>query len=343
MQVRLIQIDGSLPNLALMKLAHWHRARGDRVDWSRSISPDLFDPEYDRVYASAIFSYSADKVERARKFWPGLIVGGTGSASNQTVEEVIGADEYEHYDYTDYPAFRSSIGFTQRGCRLKCKFCVVPKKEGKPRSVNTIWDIFRGDPWPRCLHLLDNDFFGQDVWRERIAEIRDGGFKVSFNQGINVRFITDEAAEALASIEYRDDQFQHRRIYTAWDNRKDEKIFFRGIDMLERAGIPGKHVMAYMLIGYDPHETEDARLDRFHKMTKRGILPFPMVYDRSRKDLKHFQRWAVTGLYRAVPWEDYQGYLKHRSPLAVGNLFEDKCVSLAEHPGNEPDNAEVKT
>jgi hypothetical protein len=37
---------------------------------------------------------------------------------------------------------------------------VVPRKEGKPRSVNTIADIWRGKPWPKHLHLLDNDFFG---------------------------------------------------------------------------------------------------------------------------------------------------------------------------------------
>ena len=29
--VRLTHIDGKLPNLALMKLSHWHRAQGDQV------------------------------------------------------------------------------------------------------------------------------------------------------------------------------------------------------------------------------------------------------------------------------------------------------------------------
>ena len=38
------------------------------------------------------------------------------------------------YDYKIYPDFEHSIGFSQRGCRLKCKFCVVScciRKEGK--------------------------------------------------------------------------------------------------------------------------------------------------------------------------------------------------------------------
>jgi hypothetical protein len=56
----------------------------------------------------------------------------------------------------------------------------VPKKEGKPRSVSTVYDIWRGEPYPKHLHLLDNDFFGQprEHWEARIDEIRSGGFKV---------------------------------------------------------------------------------------------------------------------------------------------------------------------
>jgi hypothetical protein len=34
--VRLTQIDGALPNLALMKLAHWHLAQGDAVTVTRA-------------------------------------------------------------------------------------------------------------------------------------------------------------------------------------------------------------------------------------------------------------------------------------------------------------------
>ena len=141
--------------------------------------------------------------------------------------------------------------------------------------------------------------------RVRLTQI-DGKFKVCLNQGINVRLIDDEAAEALASIEYRNMKFNRRYIYTAWDNLRDENIFFRGVDRLERAGIPGKNIMAYMLIGYDPDETMDRIFHRVSRMTERGIMPYPMVYDNARKDLKAFQRWMVTGLYRAVPWKDYK-------------------------------------
>lgn len=308
--MRLTQVDGALPNLALMKLAHWHGSCGDEVHFSRSVDRDRLEPDYDRVYASAIFDFSAPRLARLRSAWPEAIIGGTGAGVallDFTVESLIGRD-YEHYNYGFYPGFRESIGFTQRGCRLKCGFCVVRPKEGRPRSINTIADIWRGEPWPKRLRLLDNDFFGQpkEHWRARIREIRDGGFRVNITQGINIRLIDDEAAEALASIEYRDTKFERRKLYTAWDNLKDEQVFFRGVDRLQRAGIPPTHLRVYMLIGYDATETWQRIFYRFERMTAIGIQPFVMVKDRSRLDLRAFQRWANLGLYRIVPWSQYR-------------------------------------
>lgn len=303
--IRLTQLDGALPNLALMKLAHWHKARGDQVTVTRSIERDLFEPNYDRVYGSAIFKFSQLRVMRFRLQWPGAIVGGTGTESTRTVEELIGS-EYEHYDYEGWPDVDYSIGFLQRGCRLKCKFCVVAAKEGKPRSSNSVAGVWRGEPHARKLHILDNDFFGNPEWRERIAEIRAGKFRVCLSQGINTRLLDDEGAEALASIEYRDTKFERRRLYTAWDNLKDEERFFAGVDRLERAGVPPTNLMAYMLIGFDKAETWERLWRRFNRMVERGVKPYPMVYDRSRRDLLAFQRWVVTGLYRVVPWGEFR-------------------------------------
>lgn len=307
MRVRLTQIDGALPNLALMRLASWHREQGDEVVVTRALERDLFEGEFDRVYGSAIFKFSADRIARFRAAWPDAILGGTGTDSTLTVEEVVGGD-WNECDYSGWPDFDASIGFTQRGCRLKCKFCVVPKKEGKNRSAATVADIWRGEPWPKRLHLLDNDFFGQpaDEWRARVREMREGGFEVCLSQGINVRLIDEEAAAALATIKYMNTKFNSRQLYTAWDNLKDEEIFFRGVDTLERHGIPPYHLMAYMLIGFDPKETWDRIWHRFNRMVERKIQPYPMVFDKRRTDLVSFQRWVITRLYKTVPWHEYK-------------------------------------
>jgi hypothetical protein len=308
LKVRITQLDGALPNLALMRLSSFHRERGDYVHVTRKLVPDSSECAYDRVYGSTIFDFSGDRLKRFREAWPNAIVGGTGSGSVVTVEQWLGVP-HDGVDYTGYADFEPSIGFTQRGCRLKCKFCVVPKKEGKNHAVATIADIWRGEGHPRKISLLDNDFFGQprEDWQARIKEIREGNFRVCLSQGINVRLIDDESAEAIASIKYSDTKFSRRRLYTAWDNLRDEAVFFRGIDRLVKAGIPAHKIMSYMLIGYDKTETWERIWHRFDRMVELGIRPYPMVYDRKRRDLCEFQRWVNTGLYRIVPWMDYDG------------------------------------
>jgi len=313
MQVRLTHIDGKLPNLALMKLSHWHRAQGDEVTLARTPSPSMFEPQYDLVYGSSIFQWSSGKVVKAlREAFPDAIIGGTGTEAVETIEQALGLEEYEHHDYSIYPEYQWSIGFTQRGCRLNCGFCVVPKKEGKPKSINSIWDIWR-EGTDRAVVLLDNDFFGQELWRERIGEIQDGGFKVNFSQGINIRMVTPEAAEALATIRYYDGKFTARRLYTAWDNLGQEKVFFKGLDMLKDAGIPGNHVVVYMLIGYKPGETMDEILYRHRRLKDEGCWPYPMVYNNTyaNADLKRFQRWVLRRHDQFIPWEEYRPELTH--------------------------------
>jgi hypothetical protein len=330
MKVRLTQIDGKMPNLALMKLSHWHKALGDDVYFTHQAHRDLWEPDYDVVYGSAIFKFSSDKTQRFMTEWPSAILGGTGTTNGQTVESLMEISEYEHYDYSIYPDFMPSLGFTERGCRLSCKFCVVPAKEGKPRSTNTIADIWRGGGHPKTLHLLDNDFFGQpeESWRARIEEIRSGQFKVCLSQGINVRHLTPTAAAAIATVDYRDDSFKDKRLYTAWDNLKDEAVFFRGVDMLEAAGIPPRHLMAYMLVGYWKNETWESVLYRFNRMIALGIRPFPMVYGDKRrllplggyngrvghKPLWEFAKWAIKRYYELMPFEAFDNNAKKRDP-----------------------------
>ena len=304
MRIRITQLDGSLPNLALMRLAHFHKAQGDQVVVTRQIERELFEGDYDRVYGSSIFSFSAARVERFKLQWPGAVIGGTGTGNPIQIEDLIG--DYRGVDYEGYPDFEASLGFTQRGCRMRCRFCVVPKKEGKNRFASTIAQIWRGGIHPKHIHLLDNDFFGQPNWQERINEIREGDYKVCFSQGINARLITDEVARALATIKYRDTAFTKKRLYCAWDNLRDEKVFFRGVERLANAGIPPTQLMVYMLIGFDPLETWDRIWYRFNKMVSIGMDPYPMVFDERRTDLKCFQRWVITRTYKKTEWDEYQ-------------------------------------
>lgn len=297
----MFQLDGKIPNIALMRIKSHHANDEVTFRWTGSPRRELWDSP-DVVYASAIFEKTRPMVEQLRQEFPNALIGGTGVDVTSSLES-IGITTI-HQDYSMYPTWKQSIGFTQRGCRLKCPFCVVPRKEGKMRQEQTIWELWRGDPFPRELILLDNDFFGQPQWRERVTEIRDGKFKVSFNQGINARFLTDEAAEAIASIDYRDDSMKVKRIYTAWDNRKDEERLFAGLNRLVKYGVQPDHIMVYMLIGYWPNETEDDRVYRQGKLREFGCRPYPMPFVRT-PELVGFQRWVIGAYDKRIPWTDW--------------------------------------
>lgn len=315
MNVRLTQLDGKLPNLALMKLSHFYRSGGHEVHFRPSIVRDFMEPDYEMVFGSAIFSSSAKKIALFRQQFPHALIGGTGTGDKATtVEAFLGFAVYEHYDYSIYPQFTASLGFTQRGCRLRCKFCVVPQKEGPVKEINTIADIYRGQGYPKHIILLDNDFFGQPHWRERSQEIIDGNYKVSFNQGINVRLIHSEGAEYLAQMKYMDDGFKKKRIYTAWDNRRDEAIFIKGINTLTKAGIRPANIMVYMLCGYWKDETFEDVYYRFERMVDMGLMPYPMVYGENPM-LKKFQRWVIGRFYQFIKWQDYQRKESKTIPL----------------------------
>jgi hypothetical protein len=303
----LLQLDGKLPNLALLRAAAFYRERGDHVVLRRaankaSIAPRFGDPQWDVVLGSLIFESTRPLATVAQSLYPNIVLGGTGIRVESSLEELGIGDG--PLDYSDYPTWRSSIGFTQRGCRLRCEFCVVPRKEGAVRSTSTVYDIWRGNPWPREILLLDNDFFGQPAWADRIDELKSGSFKVSFSQGINARMLTDEAAAAIASVDYRDDGMKDKRLYTAWDNKRDEARLFRGLENLVRHGVKPHHIMVYVLIGYWKGETHEDRDYRRRKLREFGALPYPMPYVRT-PELIGFQRWCISGRDKAVPWSDW--------------------------------------
>lgn len=313
MKVLLIQLDGfALPNHALQRIAAHHINAGDTVELRREV---YVGHAYDRIYASAIFQKTIPKVEQLRQWQPDAIIGGSGVSLKTTLSDVgIVTDQA---DYSLWPEFKSSLGYSQRGCRLSCSFCGVPQKEGRPNSPRSINDIWRGGDSPREIFLLDNDFFGVPQWRDRISEIKAGKFKVSFNQGVNVRLMDEEQCAAVASTDYRDGDMSVKRFYTAWDNRRDEKILFRGLEWLVKYGMRPDHIMVYMLIGYchvhagpasackcaeaDTHETREYRRAQLREF---GARPYPMPYERT-KELVGFQRWVIRRTDINVPWNKW--------------------------------------
>ena len=177
--IAIFDIDSKIPNLALMKISAYWKNKGEIVEHYAPLNHN----NYNKIYASTIFKYPCINKSLITE---DMIVGGSGKDLTTNLESQIESQipDYEIYNY------KNSIGFTMRGCRFNCKFCIVPQKEGRPKPFNTINEIWTNRQ-SNFIILLDNDFFGNPQWKDRINEILDYELKVNFNQGLNIRIITE--------------------------------------------------------------------------------------------------------------------------------------------------------
>ena len=53
-KIGIVQVDGKLPNIALMQISKYHEDKGDKVEWYLG---NLFASQYDKIYASKIFTF----------------------------------------------------------------------------------------------------------------------------------------------------------------------------------------------------------------------------------------------------------------------------------------------
>ena len=190
MKIGLAQVDGKLPNLALMRISAYHKSRGDEVEW---FSPLM---HYDRVYASKIFTFTPDDPYLPED----AVRGGTGyDITSRLPPEMEGCNP----DYTLYPSDENAYGFLTRGCVNHCKFCVVPRKEGELRVVADIEEIAQTNTGlRRNVILMDNNFIAapRDWCREQVEKMRRLKLRVDFNQSTDARLYDDETAEIMARV-----------------------------------------------------------------------------------------------------------------------------------------------
>lgn len=331
MRVLILHIDGgeegAYPNLALMQIYAMHVARGDYVELRNLVtSPNdlharLGDLPWDRVYGSLIFERSRPLAEEILRIYPDVILGGTGWDFENGIQvrrtELPEEARAMAPDYSGYRGYPWSIGFAQRGCRFKCTFCVVPRKEGDVVPTGTLSALWRGDRFGRKkegrIVLLDNDFFGNPNWRDIIAEAIERNFALAVIQGINARLLEEDQAAAIASVRWMAGDFSRRRVYTAWDQDFDEKRVMRGLGRLKAAGVTPDMITVYMLIGYKRGETHADRDHRRRMLRDFGARPYPMPFAREGElgdELCAFQSWCLQRKDDYVPWEQWWGKAK---------------------------------
>ena len=243
MKIGLVDVDGHAkkkkwgatiyPNIALCKIARWHRNNGDEVEWALGYE------HYDRIYMSKVFNFSPDdlNVYDADE----IIRGGTGYDIKSVLPFMI---DRQQPDYSIYPNIPSDMayGFLTRGCPNKCSWCVVPRKEGKIVPYMDVDQIAIEGRYK--LVLMDNNFLAAgDYAHEQLDKIIERCYRVDFNQALDARLVTDDFAKKLAKVKWLD----KNRIRFGCDTHAQIEECERAMDMIAGYGFKGEFFLYTML------------------------------------------------------------------------------------------------
>ena len=276
MNIGLLDVDGhNWPNLCLMKLSAWHKARGDCVTW--------WDPagRYDRVYKSRVFTdtYSRDSfaVTNAGE----VIQGGTGYGPGPDLPDEV---EHSYPDYSIYPQFSdAAYGFLSRGCSRNCGFCIVSGKEGRQsRRVADLSEFWDGQ---KEIKLLDANLLACPDHETLLSQLAQSGAWVDFTQGLDIRLITPDNMALLNRV-------RTKAVHFAWDDPTADLIprFRRFLD-LTNIRDPRRRLV-YVLTNYNSTHAQD--LYRVTALRDLGFSPYVKVYERpsAPKITRQLQRWV---------------------------------------------------
>ena len=291
MKIGLCDIDShNWPNLCLMKLSAYHKARGDHVEWWRP------EGRYDRVYKSRVFTdtYSKDTITIANA--GEVVCGGTGYGLGPNLPNEV---EHTCPDYSIYPQFSGiAYGFLSRGCPRNCGFCLVSDKEGR-RSIQ-VADLAEFWNGQKEVKLLDANLLACPDHEKLILQLAESRAYVDFSQGLDIRLITPDNVALLNKV-------RTKAVHFAWDNPDMDltPYFRRFLELTNIHSVRRRRV--YVLTNYgSTHEQDLYRVETLRGM---GYDPYVMVYDRPSAPpiTRQLQRWVNNKrIFHTVPsFADY--------------------------------------
>lgn len=292
-RIGLIDVDGgkTFPNLALMKISAWHKSKGHEVLW---YTP--FDGHFDEVYMSKVFSFTpdydfyidADIIHRGGTGYCIDLVDGKEVYHKERDTELPYEVEHMFPDYSLYPALTkdTAYGFLTRGCPRGCDFCIVGRKEGRiSRKVADLSEFWRGQ---KNIVLCDPNILACQEWKDLLMQLIDSGAYVDFNQGLDIRMMTEEKALML-------DRIRIKEIHFAWDRYEDKDKVLPKLKLYAEVSKHSPHAhnaIVYTLVNFSTTLEED--LDRIYTLRDLGYWAYVMIYDKEHCDpiYKALSRWV---------------------------------------------------
>lgn len=307
MKIGLIDVDNReklsncFPNIVLMKISAWHKSKGDHVEW---YSP-LFGGHYDRVYMSKVFSFSpdydyyidADEVIRGGSGYAIKLMDGT-EVYDKSIDHDL-PEEIEHImpDYSLYfnddvdfkdgkltklgiQHRETAYGFMSRGCPRGCSFCHVKAKEGLCSfKVADLQEFWSGQ---KVIELCDPNTLACKDWEDILTQLIESKAKVNFNQGLDIRMMTEKKALMLNEIKIE-------AIHFAWDRWEDKDLIQpKFLKFREISKVRNKDLQVYVLCNYNTTHEQD--LYRVEWLKAHGFAPYVTIYNKTSLPKGHITR-----------------------------------------------------
>jgi hypothetical protein len=215
--VLLVEPDyrSKFPPLGLLRIAAYHKEKGDSVTFARGMVEDLRALSWHRIYVSSLFTYELPRTIRTIKFYRNavdsvehIIVGGIGATllpdyirERVSCRIITGpltrpgmvdgerkaiADHTPDYSLIDagndrYQPKDSYFCRVTTGCIRRCRFCAVPKLEPVFKACQPLKRQVEAvcNTYGEQQHLvvLDNNILASKGLRKTVREIRASGFE----------------------------------------------------------------------------------------------------------------------------------------------------------------------
>ena len=275
MQIKLVDVDSKIPNLALLKLSSYWKSTGADVGF------DVEDP--DLVIISVIYKKNLEMALEIAKSYGDTPVdlGGTGYSLTKKLQDEI---EYIMPDYDLYPSTYSQ-GFSTRGCVRDCSFCIVNEKEGAFRR-NQHPSEFYDDRFD-TIWFMDNNWIADKEWfMETSSWAMDFDLKI-LECGFDIRLLDDDIIKRISEMNFP------KGIHFAFDNSNLKEIVKEKCQMMKDAGINIRRDVIFYVYCHNPAHVTDA-VRRCNILKKIGTMPFVMYnIDATRTPrVKRLQHWA---------------------------------------------------
>lgn len=272
------------PPLGLLKLAAYHKARGDMVRLVNGFSDNGFEP--DRVYITSLFTYAYEPVHEVIRHYMSrypkseVYVGGIyASLCSDRLKQEFGYGLNVHVglfqdsedflpDYSLVPDTDTSIVFSSRGCIRRCPFCSVPKIEPEFVAKRSIKHLVNSEH--KKVAFWDNNILASPYWKDIFDEIEELNVVVDFNQGLDARLLTEEVALRL-------NRMKMSVVRLAYDSIEIRDPLWHAVSLLQDIGIRGRDIIVYCLYNYD--DTPSFFLNRMKDLLEWGVVAYPMRYE----------------------------------------------------------------